>query len=687
MSLNLQSFTPVSDEKVLKCSINIMYVFFITVTLLLIVGYALSFYRIQTLSLDELQELFRPQWAGYVRPKPEEHFLYISLLLLLPMLIFLAMKIVNFAWLVKIKQSFFSHIAIIITPVLISFPFLFHVDFTYALVGQNDKVYLTLLLLLTMLIIFSQLINHRLKLPFYIVNLFSWIFKAFNSGKVFCILGFMIILFMVVFQSIAFRVVGVENVNDAGAWSVHLQAVYYAVTQVVGGRDLLSNLPAQYGLYAELLKPIFSIIGLSVFKFTVVLTFLHVMGVLAVFFAIFRLFNNKILFFITMVSLTFMSSVTWLLLNAGSWDPLYQISPIRFVFPALSILAFSMVAKNVTVKTVIIFSFVSSIAVLWNLDSGIPVLGAFLFYCFSLFVFNPEKIGRVNSLKFFSIALCVPLLLTSAFILYLQLKSTLPISLIDTLKYQDIFYKTGFGMLPIARGFAPWQIVCGVYVLGIIIAFYTWFQKNRSEKWDMTFYLGILGLGLFSYHEGRSHAYTLIAVSWPVFIISFIMIDHMIRLVKEKKMPSIFLFPCVPILFLGILITSNLFYKIPFLYNLLQKNMQPMLEGASTPVTENVSFIKRNVKEDKKAIILAPLQAVYYGETKLVSPLNGPGHIEMLLRKDWDDMVSQILSVHHKHIFIQLDNELKIPMEYLFVLNKYRILDKNKHMVYLIPKK
>ena len=62
---------------------------------------------------------------------------------------------------------------------------------------------------------------------------------------------------------------GIQNelsIVGSARWNIHADAVLYAISQVLRGKTLLIDLPSQYGLYPELIRPIFSLINPSVFN-------------------------------------------------------------------------------------------------------------------------------------------------------------------------------------------------------------------------------------------------------------------------------------------------------------------------------------------------------------------------------------------------------------------------------------
>ena len=61
--------------------------------------------------------------------------------------------------------------------------------------------------------------------------------------------------------------------TDKGLYSgeLHFTAVFFPVVQVYEGKGLLMNCASQYGLYPQLLLPLFRVISLSILTFTLVM--------------------------------------------------------------------------------------------------------------------------------------------------------------------------------------------------------------------------------------------------------------------------------------------------------------------------------------------------------------------------------------------------------------------------------
>ena len=105
-----------------------------------------------------------------------------------------------------------------------------------------------------------------------------------------------------------------------------------------------------------------------------------------------------------------------------------------------------------------------------------------------------------------------------------------------------------------------------------------------------------------------------------------------------------------------------------------------------TATEQNIAFIRAMVGADKSAVILAPGQALYYGETGLASDISGPSISETILLAD-ERHVTESLKAHPvAHLFIQLDADGRIPALYRAAVSDYRAKGQTPSgLQYLVP--
>ena len=440
-----------------------------------------------------------------------------------------------------------------------------------------------------------------------------------------------------IFVMSAWRIYSISTVTRLPAHAIHLDAIMYPLQQVVMGKTLLADLPSQYGLYPEFLLPIFKLVPLTVLNFTLVMGVLQVFALWALFIVLNKMiYSKKIVWLggVALIVLTFSNSFFY---RGYTYDSYFQYWPIRFLWPAISLLLFYKYLTNKSYLKSIIFSVASAVAVLWNMDTGLFI---FLSYTFYLLI----KAININFIqdrtlvlsrhlilnKKFALTLLlhtvVTLLVFCVFFLILRLKSHQELHFAWLFMYQKVFYATGFFMLPIPKAPHPWMAVAGIYIYGIVYALFSQ-QKTSSLKSDFILYLSILGIGIFLYYEGRSHVYNLLNVLWPALVIGLILSNDALRCLKLKLINPINIL--LPATFMTLVFICNLIFICNVPYT-LQKLIQ-QFETRGIPldpiVPSDIKFIQEYSGNDKNCLLLSKHQGVYSAELGLISPVNGPGLI------------------------------------------------------------
>jgi hypothetical protein len=467
--------------------------------------------------------------------------------------------------------------------------------------------------------------------------------------------GWVIFLSAVALQMLAWRLVSVASVTRSGVWSTHADPVFYALSQVVAGKTLMVDLPSQYGLFPEMIGPLFKLIGLSVFKLSVVFAAMQVVSLAAVYYVLSRLIKSRLLLVVTglaLVMLTFES----VLYFVGIDERYYQYWPIRFFWPAVSVLGFYCFAHRRTLTRGCIVSLMGAIGLLWNLDSGLFISVAYGAYLgarlISVLLKSREAptadVADRWNVRAYLIAIALHVLITvvvvAAFLTALTWKAHKPLDLFWLLEYQRIFYSLGLMMLPLPRQLDPWMSVLGVYLIGLLAALTAWRRRLPRVKDDVLFYLSMLGLGLFVYYEGRSHVLNLVTVCWPVALIVAILADELLRAIRARLLPMGKIWLPIAAISLLLLACASFAARAPRLLHDAARQYATRGVTEELFVRSELALIREHAAGRRECLIISQRQGIYYAESGLGSPLKGPGFVEMLLKADQDQLVSQVLN-------------------------------------------
>lgn len=587
-----------------------------------------------------LQEPYTPEYG--IISESAERFTFIALtLLLIPISFFIILISTKYEIFILKNKLIFTSIYFL----FILFQFLIIVNFVLEFLIIKPKIFdfvskesLIFLISLTSVLLIYLISKKSIVKIFINKKLDHFLFIFFILLSIFCV--------------ISWRVFSVFSIDNSWSMVNHLGAVLYSISQVVEGKHVLVDLPAQYGLYSEILYPIFKIIGLSVLNFTLVMAALQILSMILILRVIFQVIKNNLFRVLCILSLFSIVGYNW----AAPTDPYFQYYPLRFLFPALSIAIYWSFINNQSNLKVFILGAISSISLLFNFDTGVPVFGSIvaglIFSYFFSFSTNKSLIKKISYILIFFIST----IFTMFFLIFLIYNGENPEWLL-LFKYQNFFYITGAYMLPIPKKLDFWILVILVYITGIVTYLNYAYRGFYSRSLTLIFHLSILGIGLFAYFQGRSHFYVLMTCFWPAILIIFILMDRIVRSTYLGFLPLIFNILIYPFIFLGIFLSSVLFLKSFDMTNTMNNNLESLILKKSTPVTRNIEFIQHSVFNSSSVVI-------YCSELGIANSVKGPGIAELIIYEDIVFFVNYLMEGNVQDIFIE-PNKLYIDEKIL----------------------
>jgi len=466
----------------------------------------------------------------------------------------------------------------------------------------------------------------------------------------------------------------------------HFEAVFYSVSQVAGGKTLLADLPAQYGLYAELVAPALVLMGRSVLAFTAIMSVLQLGAEIVLLRVASHFIRLRWIFVLCALSFAWIIGSTWatVLLSPQSHE-YFQIWPIRFLFPAASLAMFLRFGRGGgTVVRMVPVGLFCGLAIIWNIDSGVPVAGSFLAHLILRAIFEKDHESlRLNlgQLIGFILSVCA---VVAAFLEYLAIKAGGHIELGDWMKYQTIFYAAGFGMLPMPP-MGAWVAIIAVYLLALSVGVAAFALNRATATTGTLIFLAVLGIGLFTYYQGRSHDVVLAFVCWPAILIAFILADRALRIARLRGTGRTLMWTAVPIVALGVSISIVFTVNLPQLLLADYFTVRSLTWFPVTKAVVPIEFIKQEVGPDRSVAILAPAQSVYFAETGMASAVAGPGLVEAVLLRDFERILQALVDVPVKHLFIESDEAGAIVQRYAPLLDCYIVTGRVDRLLHLAP--
>ena len=219
-------------------------------------------------------------------------------------------------------------------------------------------------------------------------------------------------------------------------------------------------------------------------------------------------------------------------------------------------------------------------------------------------------------------------------------------------------------MMPMPLSPHPWWLVVLVYLFALTFGLKAMWDGSRGPFARLSLFLSILGLGLFTYYQGRSHDFNLANAAWPAILIGFLFADRLFRAIRARLIPQQLRWVAIPGIYLGTVAALALHGAFAALWKfgipqwrmaLASPRPWPAcLENGKfcDPITGNLEFIRSQVGQDRDCVILAKFQAVYFAETGLRSAIDGPGTTEFFFQSDVAALQKALAEKRVRHVFV-----------------------------------
>lgn len=411
-------------------------------------------------------------------------------------------------------------------------------------------------------------------------------------------------------------------------------AVYYSMTQVYAGVPMLvDGFTNTYGLYPHILNPLFQLIGLSVLKFSLVMSLLMVSAFVLNFYMLRKFVTNDALLFLGFTTMLFFSFLNRKLQN--SFDCFFALSPIRYILPSLLTVMAMRYFLAPSRRKYIISTIVAAGAVLWNPEIGIVCYVAWfivnLYYDF--YTADGAIDGKSMAKHLIVGAVVLPLAFYLYKVLILLFYGAAPdMSLLWST--MAVFSKVGFNLLPMAL-LHPWNTVALITVAGFIYAFARWYRKAITPRSAIVLMMSVISVGYLAYYQGRSHSVNLSVSSGFSIMLLTLFADDLWRYVNTRR-ELVFRFLFCLVLYLFSFSFMELVYNTDKMLKYVCQEEDKAIQAEEQQFVEsNREFIRSNSSEGDRIMIMSvsKLQGLYFDGDKRRAAFN-PGLIDMFLKKD-----------------------------------------------------
>lgn len=323
---------------------------------------------------------------------------------------------------------------------------------------------------------------------------------------------------------------------NPGSTILPFDAYFYPVYKVFCGQTPLVDFNSLYGFYPYFLVPLLKLTGgITMLRFSVIMAVLAVISIGLLTAILFDFCENK---FLALIG-TFAISFTIAVLPVLTGPPYYlQYVPHRIIFPILILFLCYQTVKAKSAKSqkaLTIAGYTAAAAsLLWNLDTGSVSLLAFaLFRVYLLLLKYGLKEKRLYAaiVKIMFCTVCCILAAFAILLLVTYARTGKRLEIMNIIYSQTSFYGLGFYMLRMPL-WAPWLLLVTLYAVFLARALRkikflrTIPDEQAAAKSTLYFLLPVIGMGIFSYYQGRSHFSTFLAVIWPGILLLIVLADE-----------------------------------------------------------------------------------------------------------------------------------------------------------------
>ncbi len=468
----------------------------------------------------------------------------------------------------------------------------------------------------------------------------------------------------------------------------NFNAVYYSMTQVYSGLPMLvNNFSSTYGLYPHFLNVIFSVIGLSVLKFTLIMSILLGLSFIGNFYVLRKFVDNNIILFLGVLSVIFFPFLNFKF--GQNFDCNFAFYPVRYIIPSTLIFLATVYFNK---RSQIIYWFTTVLQaffVLWN-----PEIGIISYLCwlavntFTDFYTTDGKIAVKKIAIHWLAGIGMLFVAFYAYKLIIAVAYGSSPDLSSLFSTITVFGKLGANLLPMSL-VHPWNIVALVIVLGMTYSISKWYKKDINPKASMVFLLSALSVGFFTYFQGRSHNWQLAQSSGMTLMLLTILGDQLWSVIKVKKDLALnaffvaFLF-VISFSFFSVVAGTD---RISELVN--QDDDKAKQQEEQIRIESNSEFLKKNSKDREKILVFTArqYQCLYFDGNTRKAAFN-PGLGDMFLNSDLDRLTKEI-SDSSFNIFIEpaFCNYYFLNRPFAAVAATYQVKDTNKTMALLVKRK
>lgn len=469
-----------------------------------------------------------------------------------------------------------------------------------------------------------------------------------------------------------------------GSNTYHCNAYLASVYKVMHGYTLFIDFNSLYGQYAYVLAPLAKLLGGTELSFSILMA--GCVFVICTCWAgtLRRVIKNRAVAFCGFGSAVYIAFVYFRLRAKYMY---LQYIPHRMLFPSLILYCAAVescrAAAGQKYRAVKAVGYtLCAFGLFWNIETGLICLLAFMLLQLYLYAQTYDLKDRQFWMKALEeagwVAACLVAFAAATWIVAC-VRTGVSISIVDTLTGIFFFSSKGFFMIRM-KLLHPWLLPVLLYMSALAesIRHIRCFAPEKTPGRNisaMLFFLPVLGIGLFSYYEGRSHNNCLVLVLYPAALLFSVYCDILLdryhnegwkRLsgasIWNRIKANIYAVYCA--CFGGALIALCLLLAFTFATN---RNMQEALvpkKAVESPYAAiKGALLERSIEADQVDFLITDADLLYCNMEK-ATPMPVAAKCDWLLWSEVDRVIAYLEISDRPYVLIESGTEALLDKHY-----------------------
>lgn len=438
-----------------------------------------------------------------------------------------------------------------------------------------------------------------------------------------------VLSYLLSFALIAYTFYFAKTVHFPAEFAGHFNAVFYSqlVVDKLQTPLLVDGFKNTYGLYPMFLEPVYKAIGLTFDNSRDTMIVILCVSYLFLFLFLKEALKSRIMSLLLLTAVIYYNKYYFA-------DEYYQYFPLRTIFPYAILFLSALYYRKRHASLFILISVLSTLAVLWQPDSGIVTLLMWVIYV-SYLEYQGKDWSWVRDVfkkTATIIGIAVATLLTFKLIIYIVYGQSPQLSeLFITI---HLFNDLGFWLIKMDT-IHPNK----AYLLFIFMAIAFIFTQSNNKKPYLLLFL-LWSAGSFMYYLGRSHPLTFSSIIMNILILSVVMYEAFRQSPDFKASTLATILNASNKFVIAFLVTSLPFY--------IYYKPYPSIDPASA--TTDIDFIDHRIADGERFVLLDTEKEGYIYALTNTLPAYKTGIIDLFLRKDLDDLFKVMESGRYKII-------------------------------------